>query len=227
VETARPPAREQIPQLLHALNQPLSLLRCSLETILASPRDSEEYRESLRESLRLAEEISAWASGIRELLDAEAECAKPECVRLDVLIREAAEDLRGVANSLGQKFVLLQPDPITVSGNARQLSKAIFYILEYAIDCMCPGSIEILTTSSEDAIHLTVKGSSMARSVEIEHGSFKPDLPPRLGFRIARGIFALVGGTLDSFHEKDSLFLRAKIDQGQARRNFPISKVSP
>src|ERR1700757_3363565 len=60
-----------LPEVLHALSQPLTALRCSLELTLLQPRDSDEYRKRLKESLSLAEEVTTLTGGIRELLDTE------------------------------------------------------------------------------------------------------------------------------------------------------------
>jgi hypothetical protein len=52
-----------LPEPLHALSQPLTAFRCSLELTLLQPRNSEEYRKRLHESLDLTEEITTLAAG--------------------------------------------------------------------------------------------------------------------------------------------------------------------
>lgn len=50
-----------LPELLYALSQPLTALRCSLELTLLQPRNSDEYRKRLRESLDLTKDIATLA----------------------------------------------------------------------------------------------------------------------------------------------------------------------
>src|SRR5246127_1379128 len=88
-----------LPELLHALNQPLTSLRCSLELTLLQPRDSEEYRNRLRESLRLTEDIVVLSSGIRELLDVEEPSACSGQVALDKVIESSVREVLPLAES--------------------------------------------------------------------------------------------------------------------------------
>ena len=63
----------RLAQLLHALNQPLTGLQCSMEVALAGPRTLEQYVQGLREGLVLTERMRALVEAIREVADVEAE----------------------------------------------------------------------------------------------------------------------------------------------------------
>lgn len=90
--------RSPLGQLLHALNQPLTGLQCSLEVGLARPRTPEQYVHGLREGLALAERMRALVEAIREVADIEEENpGAGEAVELDVLLRAAVEELAPVA----------------------------------------------------------------------------------------------------------------------------------
>ena len=65
-------ARGPLAQLLHALNQPLTGLQCSMEVALASPRTVEQYAQGLREGLELTERMRALVEAIREVADVDA-----------------------------------------------------------------------------------------------------------------------------------------------------------
>jgi hypothetical protein len=71
--TAGPIARTPLAQLLHALNQPLTGLQCSMEVALASPRTPEQYVHGLREGLELTERMRLLVGAIREVVDVEEE----------------------------------------------------------------------------------------------------------------------------------------------------------
>src|SRR5271155_2287298 len=60
-KTAR---RSPLGQLLHALNQPLTGLQCSMEVALAAPRTPEQYARGLREGLELTERMRTLVEAI-------------------------------------------------------------------------------------------------------------------------------------------------------------------
>jgi signal transduction histidine kinase len=90
-----------LPELLHALSQPLTALRCSLELTLLQLRNSEEYRKRLRESLDLTEETTTLAAGIRELLEVEQPSSREQRVVFDKILQTTVRELLPVANSMG------------------------------------------------------------------------------------------------------------------------------
>jgi signal transduction histidine kinase len=92
-----------LPELLHALSQPLTALRCSLEVTLLQPRNSEEYRKRLRESLDLTEEITTLAAGIRELLEVEQPSSREQRVVFDKVLQTTVRELLPVADGMSSK----------------------------------------------------------------------------------------------------------------------------
>lgn len=61
--------RSALNELLHALNQPLTGLQCSLEVTLAAARTSEHYRKTLRDGLALTERMRLLVEGLREVAE--------------------------------------------------------------------------------------------------------------------------------------------------------------
>src|SRR5262249_4305269 len=75
-------------QLLHALNQPVTGLQCSLELALAGPRTERRYVDCIEGGLELTERMRHLVMAIRELVDVEE--AKTETLAMI----EVAELLR-------------------------------------------------------------------------------------------------------------------------------------
>lgn len=106
--------RSPLAQLVHALNQPLTGLQCSMEVALAQPRTVEQHVFALREALLLTERMRTLVGAIREVADleeAETDVAEErsrnfETGGLETVLREAAEDLRPVAAEKNVRIVL-------------------------------------------------------------------------------------------------------------------------
>src|SRR6266705_830270 len=84
--------RELIFDLFHALNQPLTTLRCSLELTLHQPRTAKQYRDSLAGALRHTEQITWLTTDLRELLEADDASDDRKVLALEVCLRKAVVD---------------------------------------------------------------------------------------------------------------------------------------
>jgi signal transduction histidine kinase len=139
--------RSPLAQLLHALNQPLTGLQCSIEVTLARSRTAEQYAQSLREGLGLTERMRALVGAIREV--AEVEDSREESLGAVVdwrsALLEAVEDLRPVAETKDVQLVCIS-DSLAVApdrGKTRkpQLTQGIFRALESALALAEDGSV--------------------------------------------------------------------------------------
>src|ERR1700676_3753274 len=72
-----PRGRSPLAHLLHALNQPLTGLQCSMELALSGPRRPEECVRTLREGLELTERMRILVEAIRELTDSQPVSKQP------------------------------------------------------------------------------------------------------------------------------------------------------
>jgi len=151
-------------QLLHALNQPLTGLQCSMEVALASPRTPGQYVEGLREGLVLTERMRALAEAMREIVDMEDEQdAKPETTELTGLLREVVEDLNPVADDRGARIVLMSASPVfcvTRAGRA-EMTSAMFRLVDSAVSLCSRGTavrIEAASGPSEVWIRIEWQG---------------------------------------------------------------------
>jgi len=130
-------------QLLHALNQPLTGLQCSMEVALASPRTPEQYVRGLHEGLALTERMRALVEAIREVADAETDKKeKLETIELRTLLGEVVDDLAPVAEVKSVRIRLDRPATGSQAGVAggRRLSTSVFRLLESALSLANPGS---------------------------------------------------------------------------------------
>jgi signal transduction histidine kinase len=150
--------RSPLEQLLHALNQPLTGLQCSMEVALASPRTPEQYVQGLREGLELTERMRALVEAIREVADAEGETStnnkEAEAIELAALLREVVDDLNPVAEVKRVRIAIDGSAASSVwvkAGGRRRLWSLVFRMLESVLSVADRGSaIEIETSGVAD-----------------------------------------------------------------------------
>jgi hypothetical protein len=118
--------RGVLERLLHALNQPLTGLQCSLEVALAAPRTVEFYAARMREELELTERMRALVETLREVASAAAENLETgtetgkdaETIELKSVLREVVDDLRPVAEAKSVGITLEGSTVPTVAAGA-------------------------------------------------------------------------------------------------------------
>jgi hypothetical protein len=195
------PGRSPLQHLLHALNQPLTGLQCSLELALVGQRTPEQYVRALSDGLVLAGRMSLLVAAIRELVETEevreeekaransSGAEKRPVIALDALLHETADDLRPVAEAR-KKQILLQCDaPLPVHAARPRLAGAIFRFLDSALSLTCPGgNLRIRAHSESGQARLQVLWEA---GHEAEHPPFSP---PQLGLLIAEAAWKRLGG---------------------------------
>jgi len=129
-----PQGRSPLAHLLHALNQPLTGLQCSLELAVAGPRSTEQYVRTLREGLELTERMRILVEAIRELADTQpAGSEEQELVLLDELVRTTANDLQPVAETRGVRLVVDGAARLPVRADRSFLATLLFRFFESAL----------------------------------------------------------------------------------------------
>jgi signal transduction histidine kinase len=199
--------RGALAQLLHALNQPLTGLQCSMEVALASPRTLEQYAQGLRDGLGLTERMRALVEAIREVVDGEeeneVEKAKeknketnkekinkddPETTDLRIVLGEVVEDLGPVAEAKRVRITLDGDGPadlsLLVKTGHRRLSSLVFRTLESALSLAEPGS-RVRIQMSAGAIRIAWMGRQ--RPAEFSR--------PGLGLLVAEAGWERAGAT--------------------------------
>ena len=189
---ARMGAVSPLAQLLHALNQPLTGLQCSMEVALASPRTPEQYVRGLREGLELTERMRALVAAIREVADEEEEKEKTEeleTTELNALLREVVEDLGPIAEVRSVRLTLECPadgSSLAVLGGRRKLAAAVFRLLESALGLAARGTAlrtETGATPAEAWIGIQWRAGSLGSE------GFRPEL----GLLVAQAGWERVG----------------------------------
>lgn len=149
--------RSPLAQLLHALNQPLTGLQCSMEVALISPRTPEQYVRSLRENLELTERMRALVGAIREVTDMEEakneeEKSQEPSAGLAAMVQAAVEDLAPVAEvrnvRLELNFNRAASHPFAMR-KARTLRTCVFRLLESALGAAASRSAVRVETDGE------------------------------------------------------------------------------
>src|SRR5579863_8922683 len=117
-------SRSPLQHLLHALNQPLTGLHCSLELALVGQRTPEQYVDAMREGLELTERMGVLVAAIREVVDLRGErqhdgsqpipvgAGYGEVTALDGLLREAVGELQPVAKAKPGNIYLYCDEPL-------------------------------------------------------------------------------------------------------------------
>jgi hypothetical protein len=126
--------REQfVGDLFHALAQPLTGLRCSLEVALRKPAISaQESRCALEHALEATERLYQSVLFIRQL--AEADRTPPlKRVRLDEVLLELHGEILPVAESLEVEMALPEADSTEVLAAAENVSRALFLVADFAL----------------------------------------------------------------------------------------------
>ncbi len=177
--------RGPLAHLLHALNQPLTGLQCSLELALASPRPAEQYLRTLREGLELTGRMRVLVQAVRELADLEQadmeQAEEVEPVQLDALLRETACDLVLVAVSRSIDLKIEIEHSLPVRGNRQNMAKLLFRFLDSALSLAGDGGAFRLESALERGqACFTVAWSS---GPVPEHSPFSG---PELGLLIAQ-----------------------------------------
>ena len=155
---AEPGIRSPLARLLHALNQPLTGLQCSMEVALAVPRTPEQYAQGLRAGLELTERMRALVRAIREVADGDEENdgnddepnnnernndGPERPTDLKAVLREVLDDLEPVAevNRVGIALDGSADSTLWVRFECRRLSGLLFRTLESALSLAEPGSV--------------------------------------------------------------------------------------
>jgi signal transduction histidine kinase len=146
-----PKRRNALAQLLHALNQPLTGLQCSMEVTLAVQRSPEQYRQGLREGLELTARMRELVEAIREVVDGQERTPQEvEIFDLHPVLQDILAELALVAESRGiRAAVNVIGGRGMVRGERRRCATLLFQTLEAAMSLAAPAS-ELRISIEED-----------------------------------------------------------------------------
>ncbi len=125
----------------HELRTPLAMMRTEAEVALRSPREPVNDGRVLES---LLEEIERLTRLVTQLLflcreDAGLGTGAVQAVRLDGIIRDAADHMQVAARDKGLRLEVVDPTPCWVQGSADRLRQLLFNLLDNAIKFTPPG----------------------------------------------------------------------------------------
>lgn len=189
--------RSPLMHLLHALNQPLTGLQCSLELASAKPLSTSDYVRVVRESLGLTSRMRILVEALRELGDANpATEGRVAEFRLDTLLSEVAEELRPLAEAKNLQFTVLNRAPLPVRASQPVLENTLFRLLEAVLSLADERSSLHIQSRPEIKSACLVIGWEESAQPE-----FSPFSRQELGLLMARSSWERSGGKW--VHERD------------------------
>jgi C4-dicarboxylate-specific signal transduction histidine kinase len=183
--------RSPLAHLLHALNQPLTGLQCSLELASARPRAAEEYTRTLRDALDLTARMRVLVEALREIADSEyTQQTQQGRVPLNDLLSTQVEDLLPVSESIGVQVRAQIGAEICVSGNRALLCNVLFRLLDSVLSLALKGSDLQIVAERE-------KSSALIRVCWVPGSApeFSPYSRQELGLLISQMGWEQAGGT--------------------------------
>jgi signal transduction histidine kinase len=210
--TALPQGRSPLAHLLHALNQPLTGLQCSLELAASGPRPTEQYVRTLRDGLELTNRMRMLVEALRELADLQsANADRAEAFPLDALLLDAVDELQPVAEARAVRVQVSVGDPLPVRADRPRLVSLLFRLLASALS-LCREESDLKLVAGPQGDRACVTFSWRAGKVP-EHSPFSRQ---ELGLLIARAAWEQEGGewTEDRTGSRESILLRLRMVSG-------------
>jgi len=199
-------------KLLHALNQPLTGLQCSLELALCRPRTAGQYAACLRGGLELTERMRHLVGAMRELMEIEGAAAEmPETIELRSLLCETVAELQPVVEEKGMR-VAVDCAALPVDAGRRGLSASLFRVLESGIALAAPGSELSIRSGPGPALSIGWRRAGPAAAP----GEFSP---AQLGLLLAQAGLRRAGvdATRELAQEHDLIVLRPRRDDSAGK----------
>jgi signal transduction histidine kinase len=175
--------------LLHALNQPLTGLQCSLELASSVPRSSEQQVRTLREGLALTARMRLLVEALHELVHSSDTAEAISDLQLDAELADCVDQLRPVAAARGVEFYLENRDLLPIQADRHCIAIVLLRALSAVLSlCQTASTVSIGAAAEGDSAVVTI---SWTPDLEPE---FSPFSRPELGLVIARAAWESSGG---------------------------------
>lgn len=183
-------SRAPIENLLHALNQPLTGLQCSMELAVAGPHPSEYYRRTLEEGLELVGRARALVGALREIVDLQdAKFREVSLFRIDSLVREIVAELGRVGMANGTHLQVFAAAPLSVYGSRTHISNVLLRLFDSVLALTAHGApVNVAVTAEIDRACLMISWTQSAVASA-------PFSLPELGLLISQTGWERAGGT--------------------------------
>lgn len=150
--------RSPLAFLLHALNQPLTGLQCSLEVAVAQARAPEEYLRTIGEGIELTNRMRALVDAMREVLEMRGSttpCSRPFALR-SVLV-ELVDELSPVAESRSLQLTIECESGLSVVYDEQFFRGLIFRLIDtLLVRARANSEIDIKVRQFEGKIQLEI-----------------------------------------------------------------------
>jgi C4-dicarboxylate-specific signal transduction histidine kinase len=175
--------------LLHALNQPLTGLQCSLELASSVPRSSEQQVRTLREGLALTARMRVLVEALRELVRSSELADAVSGLRLDRELADCVEQLRPVAADRGVEFHLKNRHALPIQADRNRIGTVLLRTLSAALTlCQAASIVSIGAAAEDDSAVVTISW------IPDRAPEFSPFSRPELGLVIAQAAWESSGG---------------------------------
>ena len=184
--------------LLHALNQPLTGLQCSLELAAAAPRSTEQYVRTLCEGLVLTARMRILVEALRELAHSSQAAEAISSLHLDAALLDCIDQLRPVAEARGVRFQVAIATLAPIQAERNRLATVLLRTLGAAVS-LCQEASDLQIEAAPEGDHASVRISWMTGPPP----EFSPFSRPELGLVIAQAAWASSGGHWAEFREEN------------------------
>ena len=196
--STEPLKQTALAHLLHALNQPLTGLQCSLELASSVPRSSDQQARTISEGLALTARMRVLVEALRELVHSFEATENTSDLDLDAVLAECVDQLRPVAESRGVGFQVTGREALSIRAD-RSRSATVLLRTIGAVLSLCQEATDL-------QIEARAKGNSATVAVSWTPGpapEFSPFSRPELGLVIAQAAWESSGGDWVELREEN------------------------
>jgi two-component system sensor histidine kinase MprB len=157
--------RQLVADASHELRTPLTSLRTNIEILQQAPNIDPADREQLfAEVIEQIEELTLLVGDLIDLARGEEPPADTEDVRLDQVVREAAERARRLAGWVGSDTPLsVELEPVVLPGVPARLGRAVNNLIDNAVKYSPPGApVEIRLVGAKRPVETSQARASWA-----------------------------------------------------------------
>jgi signal transduction histidine kinase len=135
--------KQFVADLFHALNQPLSALRCMLDLAIHSPRTPADYQEYFKVGLEKVELANLLTQSMREFLEAKdaSDAARP--IAFQECLREVVDHFLPVAQSAGVSVMVRGEAAMQTFYDRERLRKTLLYLFDLSFHFIRGEALEI------------------------------------------------------------------------------------